>query len=127
MVVVLAGYKHDIDELMGSNPGLASRFPETIHFKNLGVDESCVLLESSLRTEYGTELAPEAAAELRELVLPIVQVLHVYLAESSVDVLKSSGGSAVQESFDENTNKNGLGGVLVRFRWQVLSSYAQPR
>lgn len=74
MVVVLAGYEHDIDELMKSNPGLASRFPETIHFKNLGVDESCVLLESSLRTEYGTELAPEAAAELRELVLPIVQV-----------------------------------------------------
>ncbi|CAM9929716.1 unnamed protein product, partial [Ectocarpus sp. 13 AM-2016] len=32
MVVVVAGYAHDIDELMESNPGLASRFPETLHF-----------------------------------------------------------------------------------------------
>lgn len=80
MVVVMAGYKPDIDELMGSNPGLASRFPETIHFENFGVDDSCRLLESSLKKTFGTELAPEAAAELRELVFPIVQVRHAFEA-----------------------------------------------
>ncbi|CAN0584137.1 unnamed protein product, partial [Laminaria digitata] len=32
MVVVVAGYARDIDGLMQANPGLASRFPETLHF-----------------------------------------------------------------------------------------------
>lgn len=90
MVVVVAGYEHDIDELMGCNPGLASRFPETIHFENFGVDEACRLLKSSLKATYGKELAPEAAAELRALVLPIVQVRHALEGFSSVDVPKTS-------------------------------------
>lgn len=74
MVVVVAGYVHDIDELMESNPGLASRFPETLHFPNFGVDDCCRLFESSLKREFGTELTPEAASALRELLPPIVEV-----------------------------------------------------
>lgn len=74
MVVVVAGYEPDIDELMESNPGLASRFPDTINFENFGVDDACRLLESSLKNTFGTELAPEASALLQESLLPVVQV-----------------------------------------------------
>lgn len=81
-MVVLAGYEKDIDELMESNPGLPGRFPETIHFENFGVNDSCRLLESSLKKTFGTELAPEAAAALPELLLPIVQVRHAVEAET---------------------------------------------
>ena len=77
MVVVMAGYETDIDELMEANPGLASRFPETIHFDNFGVDDCCRLLESSLKKAFGTELAPEATAALGELLKPLVQVRHM--------------------------------------------------
>lgn len=76
LVAVVAGYVHDIDELMEANPGLASRFPETLHFPNFSIDECCRLLESSLKNGFGTELAPNAANALRELLLPIIQVRH---------------------------------------------------
>ncbi|KAI1386218.1 P-loop containing nucleoside triphosphate hydrolase protein [Hypoxylon trugodes] len=35
LVVILAGYDDDINRLMNQNPGLTSRFPETISFGNL--------------------------------------------------------------------------------------------
>ncbi|KAI8961705.1 P-loop containing nucleoside triphosphate hydrolase protein [Daldinia sp. FL1419] len=35
LVVILAGYDNDINRLMNQNPGLTSRFPETISFPNL--------------------------------------------------------------------------------------------
>ncbi|KAI1412142.1 P-loop containing nucleoside triphosphate hydrolase protein [Hypoxylon sp. FL1857] len=35
LVVILAGYDNDINRLMSQNPGLTSRFPETISFHNL--------------------------------------------------------------------------------------------
>lgn len=76
LVAVVAGYVHDIDGLMEANPGLASRFPQTLHFPNFSVDDCCRLLESSLKNGFSTELAPEAAAALRELLPRIVQVRH---------------------------------------------------
>lgn len=73
-MAVVAGYVHDIDGLMEANPGLASRFPETLYFPNFSVDDCCRLLESSLKNGFSTELAPEAMAALPELLSPIVQV-----------------------------------------------------
>ncbi|KAI1142174.1 P-loop containing nucleoside triphosphate hydrolase protein [Hypoxylon sp. FL0543] len=35
LVVILAGYDNDINRLMNQNPGLTSRFPETVSFHNL--------------------------------------------------------------------------------------------
>ena len=38
-VVIMAGYPDEMVELMGSNPGLRSRFPQTIHFPDYTTDE----------------------------------------------------------------------------------------
>lgn len=35
LVVILAGYDNDINRLMNQNPGLTSRFPETVTFRNM--------------------------------------------------------------------------------------------
>ncbi|KNG51926.1 stage v sporulation protein k [Stemphylium lycopersici] len=43
LVVILAGYDKDIDRLMSMNPGLTSRFPETVVFKHLE-PETCLEL-----------------------------------------------------------------------------------
>lgn len=83
MVCVVAGYAEEIDQLMDANPGLASRFPETLHFPNFGVEDCCRLLEGKLKKDFSTELAPDVvgagAAEegrvaLRDIVSPLVQV-----------------------------------------------------
>lgn len=45
MVVVLAGYPKEMEELVSSNPGFQSRFPKTIHFPDYENDELVKILE----------------------------------------------------------------------------------
>nr|POE47790.1 stage v sporulation protein k [Quercus suber] len=44
LIVILAGYEQDINRLMTMNPGLTSRFPETISFNPLDTDDCIALL-----------------------------------------------------------------------------------
>lgn len=44
MVIILAGYDDEIDRLMAVNPGLTSRFPQTINFPSLSADRCWELL-----------------------------------------------------------------------------------
>ena len=47
LIIILAGYDHDINRLMAINPGLTSRFPESVPFNSLSAD-SCVTLLARL-------------------------------------------------------------------------------
>ncbi|KAK3076385.1 hypothetical protein LTS18_013170 [Coniosporium uncinatum] len=49
MVTILAGYDEDINRLMAVNPGLTSRFPETIVIKNLTAEQNANLVMTLLR------------------------------------------------------------------------------
>lgn len=79
MVVIVAGYAADIEELMEANPGLASRFPETLRFNNFSVDDCCALLTSALKRQFSTQLSPEGKSMLRETLTPLVHVRPVCL------------------------------------------------
>lgn len=79
MVVIVAGYAADIEDLMEANPGLASRFPETLHFKTFSVDDCCALLMSALKSQFSTHLSPEVKDTLRETLAPLVQVRPEWL------------------------------------------------
>ncbi|KAM6493119.1 P-loop containing nucleoside triphosphate hydrolase protein, partial [Amanita muscaria] len=48
MMVVLAGYDHDMNRLMNVNTGLSSQFPETITFTNMPVNRCIELLRKEL-------------------------------------------------------------------------------
>lgn len=50
LIVILAGYEKDINRLMAINPGLTSRFPETMSFRPLTSSE-CVKLLTTLLTK----------------------------------------------------------------------------
>ncbi|KAL6872062.1 P-loop containing nucleoside triphosphate hydrolase protein [Trichoderma novae-zelandiae] len=56
LIIILAGYEHDINRLLSVNPGLTSRFPETIDFKPLKPD-ACFRLLVDLLRKRKTELA----------------------------------------------------------------------
>ena len=51
LIIILAGYDDDINRLMSINPGLTSRFPETLLFNGLDPDESVKLLTELLQVQ----------------------------------------------------------------------------
>ncbi|KAF3919193.1 hypothetical protein AA313_de0200271 [Arthrobotrys entomopaga] len=48
LIVILAGYDEDIDRLMSINPGLTSRFPESVVFKHMEPEFCLELLTKTL-------------------------------------------------------------------------------
>ena len=49
LIVILAGYDADINRLMSINPGLTSRFPETVTFRSLNPQECLKLFTTLLK------------------------------------------------------------------------------
>ena len=51
IVVILAGYTHQIDELLQINPGLSSRFPEEVVFENMEPEKCLELLSREIKKQ----------------------------------------------------------------------------
>ena len=64
IVVVMAGYPDEMDELIASNPGLRSRFPKVIFFPDYTTDELLAIMDS-LGDKGGYHLDPGARARAR--------------------------------------------------------------
>lgn len=64
IVVVMAGYPDEMEELIASNPGLRSRFPKVIHFPDYTTDELLQIIDS-LGDKGGYRLDPGARARAR--------------------------------------------------------------
>jgi hypothetical protein len=71
LITILAGYDKDMDRLMTINPGLTSRFPESVIFKHLDPETSLELLTKDLRNLQKRKKAP---LDLSVLELPSVQL-----------------------------------------------------
>ncbi|NMH82437.1 AAA family ATPase [Pseudonocardia xinjiangensis] len=65
LVVIVAGYSHQMDRFLESNPGLASRFTRTIEFPNYSVDE-LVTITTRLCAKHYYELTDDGLATVRE-------------------------------------------------------------
>ncbi|MFF3214923.1 AAA family ATPase [Streptomyces sp. NPDC002886] len=63
LVVILAGYPHEITELLATNPGLASRFTTRVDFPSYSADE-LVRIAHNLLEAQGDVLEEEAASVL---------------------------------------------------------------
>jgi Cdc6-like AAA superfamily ATPase len=64
IVVVMAGYPDEMDELINANPGLRSRFPKVIHFPDYTTDELLAIIDT-LGEKGGYRLDPGARARAR--------------------------------------------------------------
>jgi hypothetical protein len=60
IVVIMAGYTDEMDELIATNPGLRSRFPKVVFFPDYGTDELMAILAS--QADRGGYLLDDAAA-----------------------------------------------------------------
>lgn len=64
VVVIVAGYTAEMDRFLGSNPGLASRFPRHIAFPDYSSDELVTIVRQHA-ADSGYECAPGTAGALR--------------------------------------------------------------
>jgi SpoVK/Ycf46/Vps4 family AAA+-type ATPase len=60
-VVILAGYKDSMEDLLKNNEGLKSRFPTTIHFRNYNPKEMKQIAEKMIKDD-GYRLLPNSRA-----------------------------------------------------------------
>ena len=69
MIVILAGYDKDMNQLLAVNPGLSSRFPETIAFKNMAPKDCIEVLVRDLERKKVSApfLRDHASAAYREI------------------------------------------------------------
>jgi Holliday junction resolvasome RuvABC ATP-dependent DNA helicase subunit len=66
LVVIAAGYEHEMHALLQANPGLASRFPRTVHFPGYTDDELGAIFTGMARSA-GLQLADGVAEKLRAI------------------------------------------------------------
>ena len=58
LIIILAGYTNDMDNLLQMNPGLSSRFPEEVVFSNMTPEECLMLLEREIK-KTGIDIVPK--------------------------------------------------------------------
>ena len=66
LIVILAGYEKDMDEMLQVNAGLRSRFTERIHFDDFDEGNIFEMIVKKLRDEDDAELHPSAMNLARE-------------------------------------------------------------
>ena len=111
LVVILAGYDKDIDRLMSMNPGLTSRFPETIVFKPMEL-ETCL----DLLTKVLVDLKKKNTAPLD---LSILTPSSPYLKQQLLELF---GKLSVLESWGNARDVKSL----AKGMFQALISTAIP-
>ena len=76
MIVILAGYDQDINGLIAGNPGLSSRFPEEIIFRNMSTEDCLKLLEQELLAKQikAPSMKIEGSSQCKKLVNIIDQL-----------------------------------------------------
>ena len=65
ILVILAGYNADMENMLKINPGLKSRFSERVHFDDFDVDSVCDLLLMQLKKD-GIPLSEHTSAQLSD-------------------------------------------------------------
>ena len=59
LLVILAGYKNDMEAVFEHNPGLASRIPYTLHFADFTDDELWKIMCDKIKAKYGGKMQVE--------------------------------------------------------------------
>lgn len=80
MVVILAGYEHQVEQLLAVNPGLKSRFSERLVFPDFSAEDAVQLLRQDLERTSGLELSTEAMQQLPDLMQQASWVMHCWTA-----------------------------------------------
>ena len=95
LVIILAGYDADINRLMSINPGLTSRFPETVTFRGFSPNECLELFTKLLKKKKHLDivtLESTSATFQREILhrFEVLTMLNNWANARDVDTLANS-------------------------------------
>lgn len=91
LVIVLAGYEQDINNLMSLNPGLSSRFSETVEFLHLTPHQCIALLGNTLRKKR-EDLRQKGDYDLDIMTIEqLPRSLNIWLLRAFKELSKLSG------------------------------------
>ncbi|KAJ1328245.1 stage V sporulation protein K [Microdochium nivale] len=88
LVIVLAGYTTETDQMLRQNPGLSGRFPTHIQFEMLSSESSVVLLHKTISCSHVTPRFHEHDLELR-LLFDKLRTLENWASGRDVETLAS--------------------------------------
>ena len=105
LIVILAGYAEQINDLIAVNPGLSSRFPEEINFENMSPQNCLQLLESTIRRQKIEmpnlgDSQTELHVEMRNLLEQLASLPSWGNARDIISLSKSIAGSILGAESD---------------------------
>ena len=74
LIVILAGYAADINEMLNVNQGLRSRFSENLHFDNFTVEIAIKLFKQKIQSGTCSEFTEDVLDSLPELVTELINL-----------------------------------------------------
>jgi stage V sporulation protein K len=96
VVVIIAGYPKEMEELLSSNPGLKSRFSKFLHFDDYSKEELCQIFLKMV-SDYHNRLTDGAEFKIEHLI------------ETNYDSgAFSSNARAIRNLFEETTKRQSL-------------------
>ncbi|KAL4079908.1 P-loop containing nucleoside triphosphate hydrolase protein [Scleroderma yunnanense] len=108
LIIILAGYEHQMNALLSVNPGLSSRFAEEINFQNMTADQCLTLLDKDLRKSgiVVAELTDPDSSEYPEM-KSIIESMSGLSSWGNARDMKTIGKRMVQQAFSNAANNFG--------------------
>ncbi|GAW16095.1 hypothetical protein ANO14919_055180 [Xylariales sp. No.14919] len=113
IVVILAGYTHQIDDLLRINPGLSSRFHEEVVFENMDPEKCLQLLGREIKKQE-IEMTPAmdcVSPNERQQMLDIFAELSKFPSWGNGRDVKNIGKDICSDAFAGNTSSGLTVGV----------------
>lgn len=121
LVVIFAGYKQEMQTLMNSNSGLASRFPTWLEFQDYTAVELMKIAHNML-WESKMQLAPGA----QEVLLQAFERLET-VAREQAEALKEAGGEAEPSPSERPSNGRTVRNLLEQIQRKQALRLADQR
>ena len=108
LIIILAGYEHEMNSLLSVNPGLSSRFAEEIMFQNMTPEQCLTLLDKDLSKSGITiaELKDTSSTESAEM-KSIIERMSRLSSWGNARDMKTIGKRMVQRAFSNAANNPG--------------------
>lgn len=123
LIIILAGYVEDINALLNINPGMTSRFPESIDFDPLGPD-ACIKLMTSQLQGWKAKLKGKKPMDLSCLEKPHWRFIQKLEAKFQALTLQDSWANArdVKELAKKTFHKVDLSSATLRITEALVLS-----